>query len=77
VTHFKGAIATSGSNTVPFVLPGTMRPKKDVYIPVDLCGATNGRSHIVPDGTVDVEAENGDFANAQCFTSLDGASFTN
>jgi hypothetical protein len=77
VTHFKGAMATTGASSIPFVLPGTMRPKKDVYIAVDLCSATNGRIHIAPTGTVDVQEENGTFSNAQCFTSLDGASFVN
>jgi hypothetical protein len=72
--HFKGAIA-SGTNAVAFTLPPAFRPATDVYIPVDLCGATNGRLHITHSGTVDVEAEGGAFSNAQCFTSLDGAWF--
>jgi hypothetical protein len=42
---------------------------------VDLCNATNGRLDIQPTGVVTVEAEGGTFGNAQCFTSLDGASF--
>lgn len=74
VVHFKGAIA-SGTNALPFVLPAAFRPSTDVYIPVDLCDATNGRLHIQHSGTVDIEEENGTFANAQCFTSLDGAWF--
>jgi hypothetical protein len=44
-------------------------------IPVDLCNGDKGRLNIQPDGVVVVEAENGDFAQAQCLTSLDGASF--
>ena len=75
VVHFKGAIATNGTNAEPFVLPAAYRPTTAVYIPVDLCGATNGRLNIAPNGTVTVEAENGAFNNAQCFTSLDGAWF--
>jgi len=71
--YFKGAIATSGTNTQPFVLPTTMRPLTDVYVPIDLCNATVGRLHIQPTGTVFVEAAV--FSNAQCFTSLDGAWF--
>jgi hypothetical protein len=51
------------------------RPTTSVYVPVDLCDATNGRLEIEPNGDVLVEAEGGTFANAQCFTSLDGASF--
>jgi len=75
IVHFKGAIATTGTNTVPFTLPSAFRPPTDVYVPVDLCNATNGRLHITHAGVVDVEAEGGNFSNAQCFTSLDGAWF--
>ena len=75
IVHFKGAIATSGTSTVPFTLPSAFRPPTDVYVPVDLCNATNGRLHITHAGVVDVEAEGGNFSNAQCFTSLDGAWF--
>jgi hypothetical protein len=71
IVHFEGAIATTGTNTQPFVLPKTMRPLTDVYVPIDLCNATVGRLHIQPTGTVFVEAAV--FSNAQCFTSLDGA----
>ena len=71
--HFKGAMATSGTNAVAFTVPASARPTTDVYVPVDLCNATNGRLHITPAGVVDVEAEGGTFSNAQCFTSLDGA----
>ena len=76
IVQFRGAIATGGTNPVAFVLPNAgFRPLTDVYVPVDLCNATNGRLHIQPSGAVDVEAEGGVFSNAQCFTSLDGASF--
>jgi len=75
IVHFKGAIATAGTDPVPFTLPAGFRPATDVYVSVDLCNATNGRIHIVPSGVVDVEAESGTFSNAQCFTSLDGAMF--
>jgi hypothetical protein len=71
--HFKGAMATSGTNNRPFTMPAGFRPAKDVYIEVDLCNANKGRLHITPAGVVDVEAEGGTFSNAQCFTSLDGA----
>jgi hypothetical protein len=72
VVHFKGAIATTGTNAVPFIMPAGVRPATDVYIPVDLCASANGRLHITPAGAVDVEAESS-FSDAQCFTSLDGA----
>lgn len=71
--HFKGAMATTGTNPVAFTVPTAARPKTDVYIPLDLCNATNGRLHITPAGVADVEVEGGVFSNAQCFTSLDGA----
>ena len=75
IVHLKGAIATSGSNPVPFTLPAAFRPRASVYIKVDLCTETNGRLQIRPNGMVTVQAERGAFANAACFTSLDGASF--
>jgi hypothetical protein len=75
IVHFKGAIRTSGTNPVPFTLPAGFRPATAVYVPVDLCNATNGRLFIQPSGVVTVYAEGGVFSNAQCFTSLDGASF--
>jgi len=74
IVHFKGAIA-GGSTTEPFVLPSGLTPATDVYVPVDLCNATKGRLHITPSGAVNIDVENGAFNNAQCFTSLDGASF--
>jgi hypothetical protein len=75
IVHFRGAIATSGANPEPFVLPASFRPAVNVFVPVDLCNATNGRLDIQPSGVVNVEAEGGTFANAQCFTSLDGVTF--
>jgi hypothetical protein len=75
IIHFKGAIATSGTNPVVFTLPATFRPTSAVYVPVDLCNATNGRLFIQSNGVVTVQAEGGTFSNAACFTSLDGASF--
>jgi hypothetical protein len=75
IVHFRGAISTNGTNAEPFILPAGFRPAHEIWIPVDLCGGNNGRLDIRPDGTVFVEAENNDFSKAQCFTSLDGASF--
>ncbi len=74
VVRFKGAIATTGTNPAPFILPAAYRPATDVYVPVDMCNATNGRLYIQPTGAVTVQAETS-FSNAQCFTSLDGVSF--
>jgi hypothetical protein len=75
IVHFSGAIATSGTNAVAFTLPPSYRPSTNVFVPVDLCNATNGRLDIAPSGVVTVEAEGGTFTNAQCFTSLDGVAF--
>jgi hypothetical protein len=75
IVHFKGAIWTNGTNADPFILPPGFRPANEIYIPVDLCHGNNGRLDIQPNGVVTVEAENDDFTQAQCFTSLDGASF--
>lgn len=75
VAHFKGAMATAGANPQPFVLPQGFRPMARVYAKADLCNAHNGRLVIGTDGSVLVDAEGGDFAQAQCFTSLDGVSF--
>ena len=75
IVHFKGAIATTGSNPVPFTLPAAFRPTRTVFVPADLCNATNGRLQIEPSGVVTVQAEGGAFSNAACFTSLDGVSF--
>jgi hypothetical protein len=69
--HLKGAMATTGTNAVAFNVPASARPLTDVYVPIDLCNATNGRLHITPAGVVSVQAETS-FSNAQCFTSLDG-----
>jgi len=74
VVQFAGAMATSGTTQLAFTLPPGWRPASNVFIPVDLCGGTNGRLAIKPDGEVFVQAE-GAWLNAQCFTSLEGASF--
>jgi hypothetical protein len=75
VVYLKGAIQTGGSSHVAFTLPAGMRPPRKVYVPVDLCESADGRLKILPNGTVTVQADE-DFSAAQCFTSLEGASFT-
>jgi hypothetical protein len=74
IIRFEGAMATSGTNATAFNLPAGFRPATDVYVPVDLCDSTKGRIRIQPSGDVDVEPETS-FSNAQCFTSLEGATF--
>jgi hypothetical protein len=74
IVYLRGAIA-NGTSPIAFTLPAEMRPAKNVYVPVDLCNATKGRLVIQPSGVVSIEAEGGTFANARCFTSLEGVSF--
>ena len=57
--QFQGAMATSGTNPVAFILPAALRPQYNRYVPVDMCGGTNGRLDISPSGIVTVEAEGG------------------
>ena len=74
IIHLKGAIATTGTNPVPFTLPAGDRPAANVFVAVDLLGATAGLLNITPSGVVTVEAEQS-WSKAQGFTGLDGASF--
>lgn len=71
-----GAIRTAGTNAVAFTLPSGFWPQNNVYVSVDMCNATRGRLWIQPNGVVTVQAVYGNFSNAACFTSLEGASFT-
>src|SRR5205807_2011951 len=75
IVQLSGAMSTSGTNPVAFTLPAADRPSTNVFVPVDLCNATNGRLDIAPSGVVTVQQQDPGFANAQCFTSLEGASF--
>jgi hypothetical protein len=74
IVHLEGAIQTKGTNQVAFTLPPGDRPAYRIFVPVDLCDGTNGDLAIQA-GSVSVEAEGGNWSNAQCFTSLDGVSF--
>jgi hypothetical protein len=71
IVHLEGAIATNGTNPVPFTLPVGFRPAHEVYVPADLCAASNGRPDIAPSGVVTVESE-GSWDNAQCLTHSTG-----
>ena len=74
IVHLKGAIATHGTNNVPFTLPAGDRPATDVAVPVDLGGSDAGLMSIAPNGVVSVEPEQS-WSDAQAFTGLDGVSF--
>lgn len=73
VVYLKGAIY-NGTTDVAFDLPPSMAPAATTYIPVDMCNAAKGRLIISPTGSVSLQAESS-FSSAQCFTSLEGASF--
>lgn len=74
MVYLRGAVA-GGSSPVLFTLPDSMQPGANTYVSVDLCGAAQGRLLIQSDGTVSVQSASGSFAEAQCFTSLDGVKF--
>lgn len=73
MVQFQGSIY-NGQTAEPFTVPKALRPSGLVYVPLDMCGATNGRMYIYPDGTTTLQAES-DFKYAVCFTSLEGASY--
>jgi hypothetical protein len=75
VVRLRGAIVTGGTNAEPFFLPKGFRPGHQVFVTADMCGGSKGRLIIRPDGEVSVQAAGNDFAEAACFTSLDGVSF--
>lgn len=75
VVHLRGAIKQIAStNATMTTLPPKFRPSGNLYVPVDMCDATNGRLVIESGGQVIVQAENL-YSNAQCFTSLEGVSY--
>ncbi len=74
IVQLKGAIGGGGAASL-FTLPAGLRPSATTYVPVNLCGSTNGRLVVQPSGVTTVQTESGTLANAQCFTSLDGVAF--
>jgi hypothetical protein len=74
VVYLQGGIQTSGPDSDAFVMPSSMTPATNVYVPVDLCGGAKGRIVFTPDGFASVQSETS-FSKAQCFTSLEGVSF--
>ncbi|MGC4092687.1 MAG: trypsin-like serine protease [Polyangiaceae bacterium] len=75
IIRFQGAIATSGTNQQAFQLTESMRPAALVNIPVDLCASKKGQIRIQPDGGLYVLTGGGPWSDAQCFVSLEGASY--
>jgi hypothetical protein len=76
IVHLSVEIRTTGTNNVAFTLPAGDRPAANVYVPVDMWNATNGRLEITRSGVAYVETATGNWANAQTQTSLDGVTFT-
>jgi len=76
VTYFRGALS-GGSGTTLFTLPVALRPETNAYVSADLCLARQGRLVIAPTGDVTVQTDAASsFADAQCFTSLEGVKYT-
>ena len=76
IVHFRGAMNESGTfNATAFVLPAQFRPAHTVFIAVDTVDASTGRLEIETNGTVLVQ-DTASGANAQGFTSLDGATYS-
>ena len=75
IVRFEGGVDNGTASKIT-TLPASMRPSKNVFVEVDLCDVLeDGRLDITPSGQVSVEEEDGGLSTAQCFTSLDGASF--
>ena len=75
IVHLRGAMYQDPAGTeLAMTLPLKFRPSGLIYVPVDMCNATNGRLYIYKTGKTYVEGEFGD-ADSQCFTSLEGVSF--
>jgi hypothetical protein len=72
--HLLGGLQTSGTNPLALVLPSSIAPTHNVYVPVDMCGGTTGRIEITPAGDVYVQYA-GSWSYPQCFVSLDGATY--
>ena len=73
LVRLRGGIKTANTSPSPFVVPGPLRPFKYVVVMVNVCGGMEGRLVVAPTGVVEIQAPS--FADATCFTSLDGVSF--
>jgi len=73
MVHLKGTVG-NGTDALLFTLPPAMRPPGNVYLSVGLCNSVKGRLTVNSAGEVRV-ASTTSFADAQCFTSLEGVSF--
>jgi hypothetical protein len=75
IVHIKGAIATTGSNPVPFTLPAAFRQAAWWTSPWTCTTRPTGGCRSSPPEW-SLSTEGGTFSNAACFTSLDGVLYT-
>ncbi|HEY0708455.1 MAG TPA: hypothetical protein VGG33_16735, partial [Polyangia bacterium] len=76
IIYLQGAIA-NGNGAYAFTLPSGYRPATNRFVSVDLCNAKRGQLQLMSDGQVLVHHGEGTFASGpQCFTSLEGVSFS-
>jgi hypothetical protein len=73
--HLSGAMATTGTDEYAFVLPAQFAPGSTVFLPLDLCDGNTGELVVFPNGQAVVNDLDPTYAQAQCFTSLDGVTF--
>jgi hypothetical protein len=73
VIRFRGAVATTGTDMRPFVLPQQHRPATLVYTPIDVCGGKKGQAVFLPDGTVLIQLPTA--VSPLCYASFEGVSF--
>jgi hypothetical protein len=73
VIRFRGAVATTGTDMRPFVLPERHRPASLVYAPIDVCGGKKGHAVFLPDGTVLIQLPSA--VSPLCYASFEGVSF--
>jgi hypothetical protein len=75
LVQVRGGIEVKSNAALAHVALPALQSVDGPLAPIDLCNATKGRLWIQPSGAVTVQIEDGMIAHAQCFTSLDGASY--
>lgn len=72
IVTFTGLISGGDSGQIA-TLPASYRPPTNVYLAALVCNGEVGRLVVQPSGALVIEA--GSFSDAQCLTSLEGASY--
>jgi hypothetical protein len=77
IVHFQGAAAAPDGQKpyTMFNLAPSLRPPAEARVYVDVCNANNGTLRLKTDGSTFSLSET-DLADARCFTSLEGASYS-